>query len=37
MLFIYMVVIPFEESNGILLTKSHDYFKDVKSNALDLQ
>ena len=32
-----MMVIPFEESNGILLSKSHDYFKDVKNNALDLQ
>ena len=30
-----MIVIPFEESNGILLTKSHDHFKGVKNNALD--
>ena len=30
-----MIVIPFEESNGILLAKSHDHFKGVKNNALD--
>ena len=26
-----MIVSPFEESNGILLTKSHDHFKGVKT------
>ena len=31
-----MIVIPFEESNGILLKNSHDHFKGAKKNALDL-
>lgn len=31
-----MMVTPFEDSNGILLTKSHDHFNGVTNNSLNL-